>query len=548
MAFTSFAFLVFVCVVVAFYYIVPKDYRWVVLLLASYFYYLEASSKSFVFILFTTIITFYGAKAIGREEAEYKAYISENKAGMSRDERKAYKESVGKKKKRILTIVLVLDFGILILLKYFRYYLSALGIELFNGGVLIPLGISFYTFQSAAYMFDVYRGKIEPDTHLAKFALFISFFPQIIQGPIPRYDQLAKQLYEGHSFKYINLAHGSQLILWGFFKKIVIADRIANIVNEVFTNWSDYAGWAVAVGLVSYSIQLYMDFSGGVDIARGVARCMGIDMARNFRRPYFAVDLSDFWRRWHISLSFWTRDYIFFAVAMSKPIGNLGRKCRKFFGDRIGKLIPVFVGQFTVFMIIGMWHGAELKYIAFGLYNAVLIVISMILEPYFDKCTKALHINKERKSWTVFCVIRTFIIVNFGKLFSNAVDLHASIYMMKAMFRPYTAGLITAFKAFALTKWDYVVLAVAIFVVFLVSFKQEQIYNYNQKHGDGGSSIIAMVGDGSGKETDAEMREYIDKKAMLVRWALYLALFLAVLIFGVYGPGYDPAVFIYREF
>ena len=548
MAFTSFAFLVFITAVVIIYYVTPKNYRWVVLLLASYAYYLEASAKSFVFILLTTIVTFYGAKVIGKYETDHKAYLAEHKADMSRDERKALKEATGKKKRHILTMILVIDFGILIVLKYFRYYLAALGIELFNGGVLIPLGISFYTFQSAAYMFDVYRGKIEPDQHLAKFALFISFFPQIIQGPIPRYDQLAHQLYEGHDFRYVNLAHGSQLILWGFFKKLVIADRIGTLAGDVFVNWDQYSGWTVVLAMLAYSMQLYMDFSGGVDIARGVARCMGIDMARNFRRPYFATDLTDFWRRWHISLSFWTRDYIFFAVAMSKPIGNIGRKCRKVLGDRIGKLIPVFIGQITVFLIIGMWHGADFKYIAYGMYNAFLIILAMILEPYFAKWLKALHINGESKLWTAFRIARTYVIVSFGRLFSNGESFHASLHMMGSIFKPYTAGFMTAYKAFALTKWDYVVLMVAIFVVFLVSLQQEKIYNANLARDGGGKQIIAMVGSGETKESDAEMRNYIDQKTLIIRWALYLALFLAVLILGVYGPSYDPAVFIYREF
>ena len=548
MSFTSFAFLIFISVTVIIYYLAPKNYRWVVLLLASYAYYLQASAKSFIFILFTTVVTFYGAKYIGAENARHKEYLAEHKAEMSRDERKALKESVEKKKKRILALVLIIDFGILILLKYFRYYLGAIGIEIFKGGVLIPLGISFYTFQSAAYLIDVNRNKIEPDTNLAKFALFISFFPQIIQGPIPRYDQLAHQLYEGHNFRYINLAHGSQLILWGFFKKLVIADRIGTLAGEVFVNWDQYSGWTVVLAMLAYSMQLYMDFSGGVDIARGVARCMGIDMARNFRRPYFAVNLTDFWRRWHISLSFWTRDYIFFSVAMSKPIGNIGRKCRKIFGDRIGKLIPVFIGQITVFLIIGTWHGADFKYIAYGMYNAVLIIAAMILEPYFEKWLGALHINGKSKGWSVFSMVRTYVIVSFGRIFSNGESLHASLHMMRSIFTPYRDGFMTAYKAFALTKWDYVVLMLAIFVIFLVSMKQEKLYNQKLEKDKGGSQIIAMVGTDDDAETDAEMREYIDTKTLVIRWALYLALFLAVLILGVYGPSYDPTVFIYREF
>ena len=548
MSFTSFAFLVFVGAVVLVYYATPSKYRWIVLLLASYGYYLQASAKSFAFILCTTIVTFYGALFIDKENRAQKTYLAQNRDSLSRDEKKAYKESVAKRKKRILILVLVIDFGILILLKYFRYYLDVLGIGLFKGDVLIPLGISFYTFQSTGYLIDVYRNKYEADRHLAKFALFVSFFPQIVQGPIARHDQLAAQLYEGHKFRYENLAHGSQLILWGFFKKLVIADRIGLLVGEVFVDWDQYTGWPVVLAMLCYSIQLYMDFSGGVDIARGVAQLMGIDMTRNFRRPYFGDSLEEFWHRWHISLSFWTRDYIFFTVALSKPIGELGKKARKVFGDRIGKMVPVFIGNYLVFLCIGMWQGGELQNVCYGLYNATVICLADILAPYFVSWKKALHIKDDSKAWHVFAMIRTYFIVSFGRLFSNGESMRASLHMIKSLFIPYTGGFRTAYKGFELTKYDYLVLAVAIGVVFIVSVMQERMYNAKMAKSGGGGGIIEMAGDEEGAGTDAEMREWIDKRAMLIRWALYLALFSAVLILGVYGPGYDSSVFIYREF
>ena len=548
MAFTSLAFLIFVAAVVIVYYLTPAQYRWIVLLLASYGYYLQASAKSFAFIIVTTVVTFYGAKAIDKIDKQQKQYVAEHKAELSRDERKALKEEAGKKKKRLLTLVLVIDFGILIVLKYFRYYLEVLGVGLFKGDILIPLGISFYTFQTTAYLIDVYRSKYDADDHLGKFALFVSFFPQIIQGPIARYDQLAKQLYTGHPFRYANLAHGAQLMLWGFFKKLVIADRIGLLVGEVFTDWDQYTGWPVILAALSYSIQLYMDFSGGVDIARGVAQLMGIDMTRNFRRPYFGDTLQEFWHRWHISLSFWTRDYIFFTVAMSKPIGNLGKKARKVFGDRIGKMIPVFIGNYLVFLCIGMWQGGELQNVCYGLYNATIICLADLLKPSFAKWHKALHTNPDSRGWKVFAMIRTYIIVAIGRIFSNGKSFKASIHMLGSLFIPYSGDFLTAYKEFALTKYDYLVLVVAIFVVFLVSVKQEKIYNARQAASGGGGGIIEMAGDEGGAGTDAEMREYIDSKSTAVRWALYLLLFVAVLLFGIYGPSYDPAVFIYREF
>ncbi|MGX8773436.1 MAG: MBOAT family O-acyltransferase, partial [Bacillota bacterium] len=345
MAFTSLYFLIFAAVVVCVYYVFPIKLRWVWLLAASYAFYLISSPRTFIFVFLTTIVTFLGGLYIGRCNREHRDYIEENKDSLSREDKKELKAASQKRKRRMVALILILDFGVLAVLKYFRYYLQALGL-FETGSILIPLGISFYTFQSAAYIFDLYRNKIEPDRNIGQFALFTAFFPQIIQGPISRYDQLAWQLYEGHSFRFRNLTHGAELMLWGFFKKLVIADRAAVLVNEVFGNHADYTGGAVFMALLFYMIQIYADFSGGIDIARGLAQCMGIDMTHNFIRPYFAHDLSEFWNRWHVSLSHWCRDYIFYPVAMSKLFGRAGKSLRSTFGDRIGKLFPVIIAQF----------------------------------------------------------------------------------------------------------------------------------------------------------------------------------------------------------
>lgn len=256
-----------------------------------------------------------------------------------------------------------------------------------TGTLLIPLGISFYTFQSAAYIIDLYRSKITADTNIAQFALFISFFHRLFR-PIPRYNNLALQLYEGHRFEFHNLTFGAELVLWGFFKKLIIADRVAVPCSQIFDNHADYSGLTVFMGFVFYTIQIYADFSGGIDIARGVAKCMGIEMPLNFARPYFSDSLSEFWRRWHMSLSFWCRDYIFYPVAMSKFFGRIGTDLRRLMGNHVGQLFPIIIAQFATFITIGIWHGAEFKYIAYGLYNGTIIVMGLLLEPFFVKCLK----------------------------------------------------------------------------------------------------------------------------------------------------------------
>lgn len=524
MAFTSFYFLVFVVAVVCAYYVIPKDYRWVVLLAASYIFYMISSPSTFVFLLLTTYVTFYGGKLLGKANAEHKAYLAEHKETMSRDDKKALKAQVQKKKRRVVLAILLINFGVLAFVKYFRYYIGliteVIGVEI-DLGILIPLGISFYTFQSAAYILDLYRNKIEADSSLPKFALFMSFFPQIVQGPIARYDQLAGQLYEGHDFQYTNLTHGAQLMLWGFFKKLVIADRVSILVTQVFDNYTDYSGGIVLLALLFYTIQIYADFSGGIDIARGVAQCMGIEMGHNFMRPYFSDSLSEFWRRWHMSLSFWCRDYIFYTIAMSKFFGKLGKKLRAVLGDRVGKLFPVIIAQMATFITIGLWHGAEFKYIAYGLYNGFIIVISLLLEPYFKKALKALKISDENKAWKVFRIIRTFCIVTWGRMFPKAASFGVAMAMYVSIFRSSAVPFSEQVLTLGLNSMDFLVVLMGCIVWFFISWHQEK---------------------------GIKIRETLDQKPLIVRWIVYLLGFAAVLIVGIYGPGYDASAFIYRGF
>lgn len=524
MAFTSFNFLVFVTAAVGLYYVMPKAYRWCLLLAASYVFYLISSPNTFVFVLLTTVTTFFGGKLLGKANADHKAYLAEHKQTMSRDDKKALKAQVQKKKRRIVLIILLVNFGVLAFVKYFRYYIQligeAIGMEI-DLGILIPLGISFYTFQSAAYILDLYRNKIEADQNIFKFALFMSFFPQIVQGPIARYDQLAGQLYEGHEFKYTNLTHGAQLILWGFFKKLIIADRVAILVTQVFDNYADYSGGIVLLTLLFYTIQIYADFSGGIDIARGVAQCMGIEMGHNFMRPYFSDSLSEFWRRWHMSLSFWCRDYIFYSIAMSKFFGKLGKSLRSVLGDRVGKLFPVIIAQMATFITIGLWHGAEFKYIAYGLYNGGIIVISLLLEPYFKKALEKLKINTENKVWKVFRIIRTFCIVTWGRMFPKAASFRVAMTMYASIFRPSDKPFGETVLTLGLNSADFLVVFLGCLVWFFISWHQEK---------------------------GVKIREALDQKLVLLRWAVYLLGFAAVLIVGIYGPGYDASAFIYRGF
>lgn len=528
MSFTSVNFIIFLIIAVCCYFCIAKKYRWCVLLIASQLFYLFSSLNTYVFLLLSTITTFFGAIAIDKQTKDYKVYIKEHKESLDREQKKEIKKNFQRKKVIAAAITMCINFGVLAFVKYFRVYINMVGDALsidwlhFDTGILIPLGISFYTFQSMGYIIDVYREQIPADKNIAKFALFVSFFPQIIQGPISRYDQLANQLYEGHSFDVQRVKFGIQLMLWGFFKKLIIADRVGILVDQVFDNYTEYQGFYLLCAVLGYTIQIYADFSGGMDIARGVAQIFGIDMVKNFERPYFATSIPDFWRRWHITLGGWCRDYIFYPISLSKTFGKLGKKSRKLIGERLGKLLPVIIAQLITFFTIGIWHGAEFKFIAYGLYQAVFIIGGIIFEPYIIKFTQLLKINTKAFSWRLFQIIRTFILIVIGRFFSRAVSFTAAITMMKdsLIFNPsifFNGGILSL----GLSSREFLLLLICIIFWIGISIIQEMGYS---------------------------VREIIAKQNLWFRWLIYIVGIMAIVIFGVYGEGYDASSFIYRGF
>lgn len=282
MSLISMKFLTFVAVAVIGYYLIPKRYQWIWLLAFSYIYYASSGMKYLVFLLYTTVVTYGTARLI---------YGADQKFADQKEKIKTYKKS-------IMLLALLLDFGMLAVLKYTNFTISNIN-TLFHTDIrmvkfLLPLGISFYTFQSVGYILDVYWKRYEPEKNIFKFALFVSFFPQILQGPIGRYSNLAHQFYEEHSFDFMRIERGVQRVLWGFFKKMVIADTAAVFVDVIFDQYQTYNGLAI-FGVLAYSAQLYGDFSGGMDVVIGIASMFGIEMDENFKRPYFSISITDFW-------------------------------------------------------------------------------------------------------------------------------------------------------------------------------------------------------------------------------------------------------------
>lgn len=540
MSFTTVNFLLFVAATVLLYFLLPlKKCKWVVLLAASYFFYLCASYKFAAFILFTTISTYLFALWIDKVSQNSKAKVKANKANWDKEQKKKYKNKIKIQKRLIMALVLVLNFGILAFLKYYNFFAGSLNDLLGIFGIafsaptlklILPLGISFYTFQSMGYIVDVYREKVAPEKNPLKLALFVSFFPQIIQGPISFYDQLAHQLYEPHKFDFTRFKHGMQLILWGYFKKLVIADRAVIALTTVTDNYTAYNGTTITFTVLLYALQLYADFSGGIDISRGVAQIFGIDMAQNFKRPYFAKDINDYWRRWHITLGAWLKNYVFYPIAMSKQFINMSKNIKntKFgntkAGSHIAKVLPTSIASLIVFLIVGIWHGANWKYVGFGLWNGLIIMISILLRPVFDFVLAKLHINPKSFLYGVFQMFRTFIVVLVGYVFDIAPSFSGAVNMINlSLFDQHIRAGITQICNLGVGKKDYVVLLAGMLVIFVVSVIQE-------------------------RNSSTSLRVILDKKPLILRWSLTLVCLVTVLIFGIYGPGYNPAEFVYMQF
>ena len=529
MNFTSYLFLAFLIVVFLGYFLLPKKARWVWLLLCSYAFYAYTGWYYLAFLLYSTLVTFLTGLWLGHAETKANETLARIGADWSRPEKKAFNQKTARKKRGILLVGLVLNLGMLIVLKYFlgslnslltwAYQMAAPGHVI---GLLFPLGVSFYTFQSTGYLLDCYRGTIRPDRNLAKYALFVSFFPQLIQGPIARYSQLAQQLYEPHSFDFTRVKYGLELMLWGYFKKVVIADRVAVLVSTVVDNYTGYAGSIIFVSIAFYALQLYADFTGGIDVARGVGQVLGIQMAENFKRPFFSGTLNEFWQRWHITLGGWFRDYVFYPIAVSKGLAKLSKKIKKR-SRHLGKVLPNCIASFVSFLLLGIWHGSSWKYVAFGLYYGGLIALSTLLKPAFDTLTQRLRIRTDTFSWRLFQGLRTTVCVIFGLYFIRGDGFLNALRMLKITFT--APGFIYL--------WNHTIETLgldwpSLFLVFC------------------GTLIMLTVS--ILQERGIAIRETLERQNLWLQWALLLLGVFAVLIFGVYGSGFSAASFIYETF
>lgn len=527
MLLVSYEFMAFLAILLLLYYLIPGRFQWILLLLASYLFYAWGGAFYLLYPWITTVTTWFLAGRIGRLTEESRAYIKEHKPG--REEKKEYNKKIKRKQKRLMVSGLVLNFGILAALKYFNFLLENINGILGIAGVegefvyvswLLPLGISYYTFQSMGYLIDVYYRKYEPERSLAKFALFVSFFPQLVAGPISRFDQMKGELYTDHRFQADNLRLGLWRMLWGYFKKLVVADRLGSAVMMIIGSPEYFDGIYVLLGMVGYTVWMYADFAGGMDIVLGAAQMFGIRLPENFQRPFFSKSLGEFWRRWHMTLMLWLREYIFFPVSTSRFSRKVSGLTTKLFGKNAGKKAPVYVASLSVWLVAGIWHGASWNFVAWGLANCVVMLISQELTGLYRKFHERFAFAGTR-GYEYVQIIRTFLIFACLEMFEyysfgNVFVMLGSLLTSSGISQLWDGR----FGELGLTGADLGVLAIGVAFMFLAS---------------------ALGRSGS-------VREKLAKRPVLVQYGAVFGLFLLVLITGVYGQGYDASQFIYNQF
>jgi D-alanyl-lipoteichoic acid acyltransferase DltB (MBOAT superfamily) len=533
--FVSYEFIGFIALLLILYYLIPKRFQWILLLAANFLFYFSAGKYYPLFILVTSISIWATALLMQRCEDELSGYEQRIAAGElpkpSREEKKAYRTRVNRRKQRWMILGLLLNLGILAVTKYTNFMISNInGILHMTGSgsishveLIVPLGISFYTFQAVSYLLDVYWGRCKVQRNLPRFVLFISFFPQLVQGPISRYSDLSATLYQEHTFDWREVRFGLERILWGYFKKLVVADRIAVAVGMLGSDPDYYSGGFVFAGMLFYAVQLYADFTGGIDIAIGIAQCLGIHVEENFIRPFFSKNTAEFWRRWHISMGAWFRDYVFFPCSLSRPVKAIAGWTKKHIGKNAAKRASVWMATFVCWFATGIWHGAAWHFVLWGLLNGAVILVSQELEPLYGRFHSTFPKLSHSRGYRAFQVVRTFMLQCCLWMLYSYGDAALAIRQFVHMFTQFRPGQLFRpgeYTALGLSGADYLIVLVGILLMFAVSLRQRR----------------------------GSVRKQIAAQPYVVRYGVFLVLFLATLLFGMYGVGYDSQQFIYNQF
>ena len=497
MAFNSFQFIIFFPVVTVLYYLIPKKIRYIWLLVCSYYFYMSWNAMYALLLLYSTLVTYVFGLLIGN---------------IGKKDGKA----AGFGKGVFLFLCVVLNLAVLFFFKYYNFVFDTINqiLSFRSAGqlvvprfdVILPVGISFYTFQALGYTIDVYRGDTYAEKNFFRYALFVSFFPQLVAGPIERSKSLLKQLAIPQKFQFVNFREGVLLMIWGYFLKMVIADRISIFVDTVYGNYKTYTGWYLIVATMLFAVQIYCDFGGYSIIAMGAAKILGIHLMDNFNAPYLSRSCAELWRRWHISLSTWFRDYLYI------PLG----------GSRRGVFFK-YLNQMIVFLVSGLWHGAALTYVIWGFLNGLYQVLGAILKPFRSLVVRVLPINTESLSHRLLQTFITFSLMDFSWIFFRADSLESAVNIIGSVFsaRNYWILFDGSLYTCGLNRQNFNLLLLCIALLLIAD-----ICKYN--------GIV--------------LRDEICRQDCWLRWIIISFSIGAVLLFGIWGPVYDEASFIYFQF
>ncbi len=476
MVFNSFAFLIFFPLVTLLYFYLPHKYRWWLLLFSSCVFYAWFKVEYLLILVFTIVVDYFAALWIEREE--------------------------GSKRKWALIISIIANVGVLAVFKYANFMIGTVNSIFFRLGketfdlwdILLPIGLSFHTFQAMSYTIEVYRGKVPAERNLFRYALYVMFYPQLVAGPIERPQNVIHQYYEEHKFDYHRVVSGLRLMLWGMFKKVVIADRLAIFVEKVYDHPEGFSGLPIITSTIFFGFQIFCDFSGYTDIGLGAARVMGFDLMKNFDRPYFSKSISEFWRRWHISLSSWFRDYVYI------PLG----------GNRVSTFRK-YLNLFVVFLLSGLWHGASWNFVIWGSLHGIYLIVGQLTGDLQRRVISMLRIPLLEKAIHAGLV---FFFISVAWVFFRASAFSDSIYLLKNMFMSSSHNIQEV--------WQMIGTQDALIIVFAIGL-MESVHWFQRTH---------------------SVSEWMDAQPKWFRWSSYYVAFISIVLFAVYSG----TQFIYFQF
>lgn len=507
MSYISVNFIYFLIVFLTLYSVVKKQSLKLIILLAGniYFYYM-AGKGALLIILCSAVIVFFGARWIDNIYSEYRGEAEKltppEKLKLFSEYKKRTKPIVGG-----IILLLLAVFTYVKLGKFWGWQETTLTELSLGESMIVPLGLSYYTLSLVGYLFDVYRDKISGERNVISFVTCVTFFPHIIQGPISKYDKLLAQLKNLPPFSYEGMCYGLQLMAWGYLKKLVLADTLSLYTSQVFTGAIETSVIIIVVATILYAVQLYADFSGCIDIVTGVSQVMGIRLDKNFNQPFFSRSAGEFWRRWHISLGVWFKEYIYMPIATASWFKNLVKKIRKKHGRQWGIVCSVAVPSFAVWILTGIWHGTGLDYVLWGLYWGILIIVSEIIQDKYKAWKELFHIKEEAFWYKVFTMARTFGLYCIGL----AIIIPGSFAAV--------TGEVTR------SALDNAVILIGVILFGAIEILLECFHSKG-----------------------LSLRQYIAKQNIVIRWVIYFGAIFALVALGKFGIGYNADAFIYAGF